>query len=124
MLFIDIDHYLTTETVFLTDVNTVKSVAQAIMDDHKESINGEEPIKFKTAKLYHVSSVFFELLLRDKILYSMNLDTVRDTISIDTSKSVIKKNLSHAINKLYKSARSIEKSMINAGGDDNSGKAS
>lgn len=124
MLFIDIDRYIDDNSIFLTDTNTVKQIASSILEDNKSSINSNEPIKFKTSKLFHISSTFFELILRDRILYSMDLDTVRDDIFIDTSRSVIKKNMTHAVNKLYKKARQIEKSCVRVSGGDDGGKTS
>lgn len=117
MVFINIDNYIDTNTVFLTDNKTVKNTVTKIFNDYRSSINSSEPIKFKTVKLYHISSIFFELLLKEKILYCIDLNKVRQDITIDTSKSVIKKNLTYAINKLYKTARNIEKSLIEVGED-------
>ena len=117
MVFINIDNYIDTNTVFLTDNKTVKNTVTKIFDDYRSSINSSEPIKFKTVKLCHISSIFFELLLKEKILYCIDLNKVRQDITIDTSKSVIKKNLTYAINKLYKTARNIEKSLIEVGED-------
>lgn len=119
MIFINIDNYIDNNTVFLTDIETVRKTATAIFNDYKSSINSSEPLKFKTIKLCHISSIFFEVLLKEKILYCIDLNRVRQDITIDTSKSVIKKNLTHAINKLYKSAKNIEKSLIEVGDNSN-----
>lgn len=119
MIFINIDNYIDNNTVFLTDIETVRKTATAIFNDYKSSINSSEPLKFKTIKLCHISSIFFEVLLKEKILYCIDLNRVRQDITIDTSKSVIKKNLTHAINKLYKSAKNIEKSLVEVGDNSN-----
>lgn len=119
MIFINIDNYIDNNTVFLTDIETVRKTATAIFNDYKSSINSSEPLKFKTIKLCHISSIFFEVLLKEKILYCIDLNRVRQDITIDTSKSVIKRNLTHAINKLYKSAKNIEKSLIEVGDNSN-----
>lgn len=119
MIFINIDNYIDNNTVFLTDIETVRKTATAIFNDYKSSINSSEPLKFKTIKLCHISSIFFEVLLKEKILYCIDLNRVRQDITIDTSKSVIKRNLTHAINKLYKSAKNIEKSLVEVGDNSN-----
>lgn len=123
MVLIDLDKYIDNNTVFLTDKNTIKKVVKSILNDYNSELISDNKIKFKTNKLFHISSIFFESVLSERILYSIDLDNIKNNISIETSSTDIKKSLSTVINKLYKKAKNIEKSLIIIG-DDNNGRAS